>query len=452
MNVKNETIEHQSNVIDDITEEKQEQPKQPDAKLEALRAKLAKKTEETNMPPRIIAKKTRSLEFGVIGSGQAGSNLAACWHKLGYPAVVFNTAPQDLEHLDLPESNKYLLEYGLGGAAKEIEIGKAAAEAHKDGIYQHIADKLHDCNIHLLCLSLGGGSGAGSADTLIDILSGLNKPLVVITVLPMSNEDAQTKRNALETLSKLAKATQNKQIHNLIVVDNAKIETIYSEVSQFDFYSVSNKAIVAPLDAFNTFSSLPSSVKGLDPMEFAKLMTDGGGLTVYGELTVPNFEEDDAIAEAVISNLNSGLLAGGFDLKQSKYVGVLIVANKSVWDRIPSLSVNYAMTMINDICGTPSGTFKGIYSTDMEEDVVKVYSMFCGLGLPEPRVQQLKKEAEEYAAVTKSKDHERNLTLKLDTGVEEATSQADKITERIHKRNSAFGGLLTDTVRDRRKR
>ena len=27
--------------------------------------------------------------------------------------------------------NKLLMEYGLGGAAKEIEIGRAAAEAHR---------------------------------------------------------------------------------------------------------------------------------------------------------------------------------------------------------------------------------------------------------------------------------------------------------------------------------
>ena len=53
-------------------------------------------------------------------------------------------------------------------------------------------------------------------------------------------------------------------------------------------------------------------------MEWGKLFTDGEGLTVYGELTVDNFAEDTAIAEAVVNNLNGNLLAGGFDLKQSQ--------------------------------------------------------------------------------------------------------------------------------------
>jgi cell division GTPase FtsZ len=262
-----------------------------------------------SMPVTIVAKKTRSVRLGVIGTGQAGSRLAASFHKAGYECVVFNTASQDLEHIDVPEANKLLLEYGLGGAAKDLEIGKAAAETHRDAIAELVDSRLGDCHALMLCLSLGGGSGAGSCETMVDLLSSTGKPVIVMTVLPMSSEDAQTKQNALETLSKLAKEAQNKRIHNLIVVDNAKIESIYSDVSQMDFFEVSNKAITSPIDAFNTFSSLPSSVKALDPMEWAKILTDGGGLSVYGEMDVTNFEEPTAIAEAVIENLNSGLLS-----------------------------------------------------------------------------------------------------------------------------------------------
>lgn len=452
MSVKteNKAVENPE-VVDDLNSEVVSDEELENKKLEALKAKLMAKQKE-NMPIKIVEKKSRSIKLGIVGSGQAGSRLAETFHNLGYDAVAFNTAPQDLEHIKLPEENKYLLQYGLGGAAKEMDIGREAAETHRDAINELIQDKLADCQVFMLCLSLGGGSGAGSCETMIDIMSNIGKPVIVITVLPMANDDAQTKRNALETLSRLSKEAQSKRIHNLIVVDNAKIESIYSNVSQMDFFEVSNKAIVEPIDAFNTLSSMPSAVKGLDPMELAKLMTDGGGLTVYGEMTVPNYEEDTAIAEAVINNLNSGLLAGGFDLKQSKYVGVIIAANKQVWSKIPSSSVNYAMSMVHDLCGTPTGTFRGIYTVDSEEDSVKVYSMFAGLGLPESRVQQLKKEAQEYTAKAKDKDAERNLSLKLDTGVDETTSAADKIKQKIAAKKSAFGGLVTSVVQDRRKK
>ena len=298
----------------------------------------------------------------------------------------------------------------------------------------------------------GGGSGAGSAEVIVDILSKMERPIGVITVLPMSTDDSQTKANAVITLAKFAKMAQAKKIDNLIVVDNAKIESIYSDVGPLNFFNVSNQAIVEPIDMFNTLSSMPSAVKGLDPTEFGKLFTDGQGLSIFGTMTVANYTEDTAIAEAVIENLSGSLLATGFNLKETRYAGAIFVANKKVWDKIPNSSVNYAMSMVNDCCGNPLGVFKGIYTLDdMEEDVVKVYSIFAGLGLPAERVQQLKNESKDLAQANKQKDEQRNLSLKLDTGVEETVSAADAIKKRIEDKKSSFGKLHNRAVIDRRK-
>lgn len=421
------------------------------SKLSALKAQNQAKQQESKMAAKIVSSKERSLALGILGSGQAGSRIAEAFYKLGYPACVVNTALQDLKYIDVPDSNKLLLQYGLGGAAKEIEIGKAAAESHRREILELVNEKLSSSQVHVLCLSLGGGSGAGSCETLVDLLADTGKPLVVITVLPMDTEDAQTKSNALETLSKLAKLTQTKRVNNLIVVDNAKIEAIYHNVSQVDFYNIANKAIVDPIDVFNTLSSMPSSTKALDPMEWSKLFIDGEGLTVYGEFSVDNYQEDTAIAEAVINNLSGNLLASGFDLKQSRYVGFMVAANKEVWSKIPASSINYANSMINDLCGSPKGVFKGMYVVDEAADKVKVYSMFSGLGLPATRVEQLKAETKELAMKVKDKDDSRKVTLELDTGVNETVSAAQKIKDKIAAKSSSFGKLMNNVMTDRRK-
>lgn len=439
-------------LVDDISSSEVKAPESAvdPAILAGLKAKSQAKQQENKMASKIVSGKERSLAIGVVGTGQAGSRIAEAFYKLGYVAVALNTAMQDLKFIDIPDSNKLLLEGTLGGAAKEIEIGRAAAENNRGQILQLLNDKLATSQTNLLCLSLGGGSGAGSCETMVDIMSNLGKPLIVIAALPMDTEDAQTKTNALETLSKLAKLTQSKKVNNLIVVDNAKIEAIYHNVPQVEFYGAANKAIVDPIDVFNTLSSMPSSVKGLDPMEWGKLFVDGEGLTVYGELTVSNFDEETAIAEAVVTNLNGNLLAGGFDLKQSRYVGVIIAANKEVWAKIPSSSITYAMAMVNDQCGTPKGVFKGIYTIDTPDPVVKVYSMFSGLGLPSSRVEQLKKESQAHAQAVKGKDDQRNLTLQLDTGTNETVSAAQKIKDKMAAKSSAFGKLSVG-ITDRRK-
>lgn len=454
MNAKSSVEEVSEEIVDDVSANPVEElsPEVLDInKLAALKAKSQAKQNEQKVATSMNTKKRdRSVVFGIIGSGQAGGRIAEAFYRLGYDAIAINTAMQDLKHIDIPDANKLLLEGTLGGAAKETDIGHQAAEANRDSIAELIDMKLSSAQLNILCLSLGGGSGAGSCDVMVDILSQTGKPLVVMAALPMDTEDAQTKHNALETLAKLAKMTQTKKVNNLIVVDNAKIEAIYHNVSQTEFFSVANKAIVEPIDVFNTLSSMPSSVKGLDPMEFSKLFVDGEGLTVYGELTVENYAEETALAQAVINNLGSNLLASGFDLKQSKYVGVIFAANKNVWKQIPSVSVNYSMAMINDTCANPKAVFKGIYEVDdIKEDVVKVYSMYSGIGLPEARVSQLKKEAQTHMQNAKGKDDNRNLTLNLDTGVNETISEAQKIKDKISAKSSAFGKMMG--VKDRRK-
>lgn len=438
MTVNNDTVEQENEEIeDDISEEVE------DDKLAALKAKMAKKKEtkeEGTVPPRIVQKKKRSLSFGVIGTGQAGNKIGAAFADIGYPAVAFNTAPQDLEQIKLPEANKYLLEYGIGGAAKDMDIGHEAADSNRDLIVNAIQDHLSNSEVFLLCLSLGGGSGAGSHDVLIDILSSTGRPIVVITVLPMSTEDVQTKSNALKTLSSLSQLVQTNVISNLIVVDNAKLEAIYSDVSHMHFFSVGNKAIITTIDAFNTYSMMSSLDKGIDSMELAKLFTDGEGLCIYGEITVSDYAEDTtSIAEAVIENHENGLLASGFDLGQTKYAGLIIAANEQAWEQIPRGSVEYARELIKENCPGNEGVFYGTYVDDsIKEDVVKIYSMFTGLGLPEGRVDQLKKDIDTDSAKTKDRVKARSMNLTIDTGKDKVVSKADEVREKIKKNKSKF--------------
>ena len=441
-------------MVDDITNQKVQALEEAVdvSKLAALKAQSqAKQQQETKMAAKIVSKKERSIVLGVIGSGQAGSRIAEAFYKLGYDAVAINTAMQDLKYIDIPDSNKLLLEYGVGGASKELEIGKNAAETHRGEILQLVNEKLSNSQVNVLCFSLGGGSGAGSCETLVDVMSSVGKPLVVITVLPMDTDDVQAKANSLETLSKLTNFARSKKISNLIVVDNAKIESIYQEANQFDFFSLANKAIAETLDVFNKLSSMPSSVKGLDPMEFSKIFMDGEGLSVYGEFVVSDYTEDTAIAEAVVNNLNNNLLAGGFDLKQSKYVGFIVAANKEVWSKIPTSSVNYATAMVNDLCGSPKGVFKGVYTVETPDNTVRVYSFFSGLGLPNDRIEQLKKETLELQSKVKGKDEQRNLSLQLNTGTNETISAAQKVKAKMAAKASTFGKFVGSSVIDRRK-
>jgi len=145
------------------------------------------------------------------------------------------------------------------------------------------------------------------------------------------------------------------------------------------------------------------------------------------------------------------LLASGFDLKQSKYVGFIVAANKEVWSKIPTSSVNYATAMVNDLCGSPKGVFKGVYTVETPDNTVKVYSFFSGLSLPDDRINQLKKETLELQAKVKGKDEQRNLSLQLNTGTNETISAAQKVKDKMAAKASTFGKFVGNSVADRRK-
>jgi len=274
---------------------------------------------------------------------------------------------------------------------------------------------------------------------MIDVLAATGKPIVVMTVLPMSTEGAKTKKNALETLSSLAQLAANKTISNLIVVDNAKLEAIYSDVSHMDFFSVGNKAIVDTIDKFNSFSSMSSLDKPFDPMEWAKVFVDGEGLCIYGEMTVSDYADDNtAIAKAVIEGHDDGLLASGFDLEQAKYASILIVGNENVWKNIPRGSVDYALSVLQERCPGAEEVYHGTYISDDETDAIKVYSIFSGLGLPDSRVTQLRKEVEVEQSKTKERSKSRATNLSLDTGKDKVVSKADEVRAKIAKNSSTF--------------
>ena len=76
--------------------------------------------------------------------------------------------------------------------------------------------------------------------------------------------------------------------------------------------------------------------------------------------------------------------------------------------------------------------------------------MFSGLGLPDDRVEALKKNIKELQGKVKDKDEARNMTLQLDTGKNEAVSNAQKIKDKIAAKNSVFGKFVNG-VADRRK-
>lgn len=409
-------------------------------------------TKEDKSALTLIAEKDRSLNLAFLGVGQAGSRLAEVFYGYGYSVGVLNTAVQDLKFIKVPERKKMLLDMGLAGAGKDLSRGEEAVQQYRDEITAFLEKEVvGDADMLFLAISGGGGTGAGSVVPAVEILASFGRPVGVIYVLPMQTDDAGSKKNALTTLAKLAKLASTDVISTLIVVDNAKIEAMYSGLSQVDFWQTANEAIAEPLHLFNTLTHQASNFTSLDASDFGKIIAYGD-CSLLGCIEVENYEGETALAEAALASLRSSMLAD-FDLKQAKVGGILVVAKEEVLRQIPMSNLNYMFHIVSEQTDNAS-LYKGVYAVNTDSDSVKVYTFFAGLGLPVDRINALKAESAVQEARAEEKVKTRATAMALDLG-EKTTTAASEIHQKIKAKNSGFNKLANKPavgIIDKRKK
>lgn len=433
--------------------EQELQKKTKKQQLEEILKEKRKQTEDSEMTVMLVEQQDRSVNLGVIGLGQCGSKIAEEFHERGYNTVVINTALQDLKPIKIPERQKLFLDYSLGGAAKDLDTGREAVEQYMDEVEKHIAEHTENCEILMLAVSGGGGTGSGGAETMIDIMNRLGKPVSVLYVLPMSSEDSLAKHNAIQTLSGLARMAKSDIINSLIVVDNSKIELMFPGKSMAEFWRVANDSIVDPLHLFNTLSANSSEYTSLDPMDFSRIFIGTGDCALYGMMEIEDYMEDEAIAEAMITNLENGLLSSDFDLGQTRSAGVIITGSKEVLEKVPATNIEYGFSMVSKICNEGTRVFRGVYEMPNKDDTLRIYSFFSGLGLPEDRVEELRTEAERHMKALEDKESGRATSMNIDIGKTKTVSEVDKKYKKIKNKHSAMGKLKGNKkIVDKRRR
>lgn len=449
-----EQIERENQGLMSAFSEQKEERKVDMDKLEALKAKLNKKAQkEEEVVPTLVSKREVSINMGIIGVGQAGSRIAEEFHKLGYDTAVINTSAQDLEYIKMLPNQKLLLEGTLGGTGKSLDLGREIFSLHREEIKEFLEQVVDGNDMMFLAVSGGGGTGSSSPDTMIEILSEFEMPIGVIFVLPKQTEDAQSKANAVETLARLAKMTSDNLITTLIIVDNAQIEQIYGGLSQSQFWSAANRAIVEPIDLFNRLTSQPSAYTSLDPSDFSRIISCGD-CSVFGVMEVDNFVEETALAEAVINSLKGNLLAEGFDLTQTRTAGVIIVGSKESLEKLPAINIDYCFSMLSETING-GNIFQGIYVQDDVGDKIKIFSWFAGLGLPQGRVENLKKESKASASILTEKEKGRATAMSIGLEENKVLSVKEEIERKIKAKNSGFNKLqggARQSIIDKRKR
>ncbi|MHC4395401.1 MAG: FtsZ/tubulin family protein [Planctomycetota bacterium] len=342
-----------------------------------------------------------STRYAWIGAGQCGGRLVKSFYDLGYKKVLaVNTTHHDLDLLDIPQDQKFLMDIGEKGAGKDIERGKKAIQQHQQEIL-HLTGQIFGSAVDHIMIGFGagGGTGSGSVVGLIEIAKryaryiGLKNPdknVGVVMTLPTVGEASSplVAENAYKVASKLSQIAAEGKISPLIIIDNDKISKMYPGMTVRSFWPSINNTVASLFDIFNRLSALSSQYTSFDPVDYHSIM-ESGGCAIMGLTKVQKFGDKFAISEAVKKNLEKTLLAGGFDLSTAKLAGCIVVGGRKLMANVKGLqdNINYAFDVLSEITGRAS-IHRGIYEDG--RDCLRVYTIIGGMGSCSSRLEELR--------------------------------------------------------------
>lgn len=342
-----------------------------------------------------------STKIGWIGAGQCGGRLVKAFHQLGYGKVLaVNTAKQDLADLELPDSQKVLMDIGRKGAGKDMARGREAAVQYRQDII-HATERIFSENVDhmMIAFGSGGGTGSGSVLPLIETIRScakhvglrkIDRRIGVLATLPTAGEAASPKvgDNAYQVVSELTQMAADGMISPLIIIDNEKISRLYPGLTVKNFWPTINSTVAGLFDIFNRLSALPSPYTSFDSVDYQSIM-ESGNCTIMGLTQVEAYRRKYDLSEAMKNNLAKTVLAGGFDLTTAKVAGAIVVGGQKIMASTPGLqdSINHAFDVMTDLTGNAT-VHRGIYED--EKDTLRVYTILGGLEPPTERLEELR--------------------------------------------------------------
>ena len=139
-------------------------------------------------------------QFGVIGLGACGSNIANLFETKGYTTVYLNTSQEDLN--SIRGTHKIHISGAEGAAKDRRRVLQLATDSFSD-IIQKIENIITQKYV-LVLFSSSGGTGSGLSTPILRYLSQIGKVCIPVVVLPDEKiESAKACENAYNACAEL---------------------------------------------------------------------------------------------------------------------------------------------------------------------------------------------------------------------------------------------------------
>ena len=345
-----------------------------------------------------------ALTYAIVGAGQGGGRMAKAFYDMGYTkTIAVNTARSDLNGLDLPDSQKFLVdEHGEQGAGKDQAKAQAAIEKKDQEVFNKFREIFgNNVDRILICLGVSGGSGGGTVNTLIKVakkyftyigVEDVDQRVGGVASLPTAGESASPKvaKNAHARMTQLCGLAEKGKIAPLIMVDNEKIKKLYPKLTVKKFWKTINNTVAGLFHVFNVLANKDSEYTTFDATDYDSIMRQPGCM-IMGVTTVKNLENETAVSSALKKNLEKTLLAEGFDLTTATGAACIVVGGEVIFEETVGLmdNIEFGFDTLAALTGGAM-VHRGIYE-DPTKDKLVTYTLVSGLKRPAKRIEGLKK-------------------------------------------------------------
>jgi cell division protein FtsZ len=301
----------------------------------------------------------------VVGVGGGGVNAVNRMIQAGLRGVEFIAINTDAQALLMSDADVKLdigrdLTRGLGAGA-DPEVGRAAAESHRDDI----EDALRGADMVFITAGEGGGTGTGAAPIVAEIARSLGALTVAVVTRPFGFEGRRRSVQAEQGIGAI-----RTEVDTLIVIPNQRLlEYADESLPMVDAFRLADDVLLQGVGGITDLITTP----GLINVDFAdvKSVMWGAGTAVMG---IGRASGETRAKQAAAKAISSPMLEVSIEGAR----GVLL--SVSGGSSMTLHEVNQAATAIAEHCTPDANVIFGATIDDSLGDEMRVTVIAAGFG------------------------------------------------------------------------
>ncbi|MFM8602102.1 MAG: cell division protein FtsZ [Actinomycetota bacterium] len=299
----------------------------------------------------------------VIGVGGGGVNAINRMIDAGLRGVEFVAVNTDAQALLMSDADVKLdigreLTRGLG-AGSDPEVGRAAAEAHRD----EIEELVQGADMVFITAGEGGGTGTGAAPVIAEIAKSVGALTIGVVTRPFQFEGRRRAVQADNGIQRL-----REKVDTLIVIPNDRLLTVTNEkTSLVNAFKIADEVLLAGVAGITNLITTP----GLINTDFAdvKMILSNAGSALMGTGQASGDNRAVTAAKAAIS---SPMLEAAIDGARGVLLNITGPSSMGLYE------VNAAAEIVHGVAHQDANIIFGTVINDELGDEIQVTVIAAG--------------------------------------------------------------------------